>query len=258
MKPQTSRYWLGARGWVVPLMLLVLAEVAMRLTQTQSEALAMPSEVAAAFAETAVNGSLLHASLQTLGAGFGGLMIGCGLGLLVGIWFGLSRLSARLGGLTVQLLMPIPSVALIPLSMMIFGFGYRMEILVVAFTCFFPMLLLTRAAVANVEPRLLEVSKVLGLSMLQQCGKIILPAASPRIFTAFRLVVGIALVVSITVEIAANPYGLGYAMMLAQQNLQPAHMLAFLFWIGLLGWAMNGLLLWLQKFLFVSTTQLGS
>jgi len=132
-----------------------------------------------------------------------------------------------------------------------------MEILVVAFTCFFPMLILTRAAVANVEPRLLEVAKVLDLSLLQQCGKIILPAAAPRIFTAFRLTVGIALVVSITVEIAANPYGLGYAMMSAQQNLQPAHVLAFLFWIGLLGWAMNGLLLRLQKRLFIFTTAPG-
>jgi NitT/TauT family transport system permease protein len=238
------------KGLAVPLALALLAELAMRLSPTQSEALAMPSEVLTALAGSAASGSLWQGSLQTLGAAFGGVALGGVVGLLIGIWFGLSRLSARLAGMTVQLLMPIPSVALIPLSMMIFGFGYRMEIAVVAFSCFFPMLLLTRAAVSQVEPRLLEVAKVMGLGARQTCLKIILPAAAPRIFNALRLVTGIALVVSITVEIAANPHGLGYAMMMAQQNLQPADMLAMLLWIGCLGWALNGAMLRLQGRVF--------
>lgn len=234
------------RGIAVPLALILLAEAGMRVWAVQSEALAMPSEVAVALRQLALGGSLLRESLQTLGAALGGALIGALLGLLTGIWFGLSRLCAGLAELTIQLLMPIPSVALIPLSMMVFGFGYRMEIAVVAFSCFFPMLLLTRAAVMQVEPRLLEVARVMGLNPLQTCLKIILPAAVPRIFNALRLVAGIALVVSITVEIAANPHGLGYAMMMAQQNLQPAEMLATLLWIATLGWLLNAAMLQLQ------------
>ena len=74
-----------------------------------------------------------------------------------------------------------------------------------------------------------------------------LPAALPRIFVAFRLCVGIALVVAVTTEIAANPQGLGYALMNAQQSLRPDLMFAMLLWIGLLGWGLGAGLLWLQR-----------
>lgn len=245
-----SRALNGLRGAVAPLALLLLAEIGMRLAHTQSDALARPSEVLVALWEALNDGSVFQASVQTLGAGGAGLLLGGGLGLAMGLWFGLSKIAGRLSALTVELLKPIPSVALIPIAMLLFGFGYRMEILVVAFTCFFPMLILSQAAVANVEPRMLEMSRVIGLSNLQQVWKIVLPAALPRIFIALRLAVGIALVVAVTVEIAANPYGLGYGLMIAQQSLRPDLMFAFLIWIGVLGWGLNVLMLALQHRLF--------
>jgi ABC-type nitrate/sulfonate/bicarbonate transport system permease component len=62
-----------------------------------------------------------------------------------------------------------------------------------------------------------------------------------------RLGVAIALVVAVTVEIAANPHGMGYAMMIAQQSLDPALMLAWLGWIGAVGFGVNALALKLQR-----------
>lgn len=245
-----NRPSIDLRGWVVPVALLVLTEIALRISGIQSEALARPTEVASALWEALADGSLITATGQTLGSGVAGLLIGGGLGVAIGIWFGLVRRVAHLGALSLELFKPLPSVALIPLSMLLFGFGYRMEILVVAFTCFFPMLILTQAAISHVEPRLLEVSQVLGLPLPQRVWKIVLPAALPRVFVALRLCIGIALVVSITVEIAANPIGLGYGMMIAQQSLRPDLMFAFLFWIGLLGWAMNQVFTKLQDMLF--------
>ncbi|MDP3412682.1 MAG: ABC transporter permease, partial [Polaromonas sp.] len=59
--------------------------------------------------------------------------------------------------------------------------------------------------------------------------------------------VAIALVVAVTVEIAANPHGMGYAMMIAQQSLDPALMLAWLAWIGVVGYAINVAALALQR-----------
>lgn len=245
-----NRPAIDVRGWVVPVALLLLCETALRASGTQSEVLAKPSEVARALCQALTDGSILTATGQTLGAGLAGLLIGGGFGLAVGIWFGLVRRAAHLSALSVELLKPIPSVALIPLSMLLFGFGYRMEIVVVAFTCFFPMLILTQAAISNVEPRLLEVSQVLGLSLSARVWKIVLPAVMPRVFVALRVCIGIALVVSVTVEIAANPYGLGYGMMIAQQSLRPDLMFAFLLWIGLLGWVLNQVFMKLQDVLF--------
>ena len=241
-----TRWW---RGWVVPLALLAAAELAMQ--GVQSYALSSPSAALQALIAQARDGSLWLATLQTLGAALAGLALGGGLGLTLGFWFGLARNAARAGHLSVELLRPVPSVALIPLALLEFGFGWRMEISVVAFTFLWPMLLLTQAAVGQVEPRLLEVGRVLRLSPLQTVLKLVLPAALPRIFVAFRLSAGVALVVAVTVEIAANPQGLGSGMMAAQQSLMPEAMFGLLAWTGLVGWSLSAALEALQRKLFV-------
>jgi NitT/TauT family transport system permease protein len=227
------------RGLALPLTVLLVAEIAMRTRGFNAEVVAPPSEVARALWAALRDGTVLAATWQTLAAALGGLALGGGLGLAAGLWCGLSQRAQRWSALSVELLRPVPSVALIPVAMLAFGFGLRMEITVVAFTCFWPMLLLTQAALRHVEPRLLEVAQVLGLAPLARIGKIVLPAAAPRIFVAFRLGVGIALVVAVTVEITANPQGLGFGLMSAQQNLRPELMFALLLWIGLLGWALS-------------------
>jgi NitT/TauT family transport system permease protein len=238
------------RGIALPAATLLLAEVAARVVGITSESLAAPSDMALAFGEALGDGSLLRATWETVAAAVAGLLAGGLLGLGIGIWFGLSRTARRLALWPVELLRPLPSVAMIPIAMMIFGFGYRMEILVVAFTCFWPMLLLTESAVRHVEPCLYEVAHMLGLTTPARVFKIVLPAALPRIFVAFRLAAGISLVVAVTVEVAANPAGLGYALMLAQQSLHPDLMFALLLWVGFVGWASNCLLLAIQRRLF--------
>ena len=171
---------IDGRGAVLPLALLLAAELGMRATNLHSDALARPSQVLQALWQALGDGSMLAATAHTLGAAGGGLVLGGGLGLVVGVWFGLSALASRLGALTEELLKPVPSVALIPIAMLLFGFGYRMELVVVAFSCFFPVLVLVRAAVNNVEQRLLEMACVIGLSGWQQVCKIVLPAALDR------------------------------------------------------------------------------
>ncbi|MFN5406387.1 ABC transporter permease [Bradyrhizobium sp.] len=137
-----------------------------------------------------------------------------------------------------------------PIALIALGFGYRMEIAIVAFACVWPVLIVTRAAVGGIEPRLIEVARVLRLTQLDRIRKIVLPAALPRIVLAFRLAAGIALIVAVTVEIAINPLGLGAGIMTAQQALRPDLMLAYLVWIGVTGFALNAALTAAQQTLF--------
>ena len=235
------------RPWVVPLLLLAALELYARTVAAGSDAIAPPSAALLAWSGALRDGSLWQATLFTLGSAALGLLIASALGIAGGLLLGLSPRADNSSLLTIELLRPIPSVALIPLAMLVFGFGVRMETAVIAFAAFWPMLILTRAAVRQVEPRLLEVSRVLGLSAWQRGWKIVLPACVPRLFVALRLGVAIALVVAVTVEIAANPNGMGYAMMIAQQSLDPALMLAWLGWIGVVGYVINLLALKLQQ-----------
>jgi len=104
---------LGWRGWVLPVTLLALAEAAMRINPVESDALARPTDVLNAMAQAIANGSVLSLSAQTLAAALAGLALGGGLGLAAGIWFGLSRAAADAAALSIELLRPVPSVALI-------------------------------------------------------------------------------------------------------------------------------------------------
>lgn len=238
------------RGLVVPVSLVVLAEAVACATALQSDSLARPSEVVRAGFGVLVDGTLFFLTAQTLYAATAGLLIGAAIGITLGVLLGLSQIADRLMNVTIECVRPIPSVALIPVALLLLSFGYRMEIAIVAFSTTWPFVLLTRAAVQGVEPRLHEVSRALGFGTLAHVVKIVMPSAFPRLFVAFRLAVGIALIVSITVEITGNPLGLGNALMLAGQSLQPALMLAYLCWIGLIGWAFNAGLVKLQSRFF--------
>lgn len=234
------------KGLLVPMALLLLGEAAMRIWGSTSLSLAAPSDVVLALWRGIADASLLLATSDTLITAGAGLAIGGLIGLMLGILFGLVTTVDRLMEVSVEMIRPIPSVAILPIAMLVFGFGFRMEIAIVAFSCIWPMMLLVRSAMAGIEPRLLEVARTLRLSTWQRLCKIVLPAALPRIVVAFRLAAAMALVVAVTVEIAVNPLGLGYGILVAQQGLQPAVMLAYLVWTGLLGWAINALLSFAQ------------
>jgi NitT/TauT family transport system permease protein len=185
---------------------------------------------------------MLCATVETLSAALGGLFVGASIGIVAGIILGLSGVLNRLMTVPIELVRPVPSVAIIPLFMLIFGLGFRLEIAIVAFSVVWTVLVLTRGAVAGIEPRLLEVARMLGLSRTQAVRKVVLPSALPRIFVALRLAAIVSLIVAVTVEVAVNPLGLGYGMQIAQQALRPEWMFAHLVWLILVGWSFNYLL----------------
>jgi ABC-type nitrate/sulfonate/bicarbonate transport system permease component len=235
---------------LLPVATLMVLEIWARAIDLQSDSLAPPSAVAVALLGAFQDRSIATATRDTLFSAFAGLSIGGAIGLAFGIALGIFNVFDRLMEVTIEAIRPIPSIALLPIALIALGFGYRMEILIVAFACIWPILILSRAAVAGIEPRLMEVSRALRLSPLDQIRKIIIPAALPRIFLAFRLAAGIALIVAVTVEIAINPIGLGAAIMTAQQALRPDLMLAFLVWIGVVGYLLNTSLVVAQRHLF--------
>lgn len=231
------------RPWVIPAALVMIWEVSLFVWPTSSESFAAPHAVIAAMVDALLDGTIMVATLQTLLAAIGGLVVGGAIGLALGVLFGLSRLIDQLLEVTIEAIRPIPSIAILPIAMMIFGFGYRMEIAIVAFASIWPMMIMSRSAVRDLEPRLFDVAKVLKLTPGQTITKLVLPAITGRVFVALRLAAGVALIVAITTEIAANPLGLGAAIMAAQQTFRPERMLALLLWIGLVGYAWNALLL---------------
>lgn len=246
----SARFPALIRACVLPVSLILLAEAAAWITGFRSDSLDRPSRIFLAGLRVMLDGSLLADTLETLAAALGGLVIGLLCGTFLGILLGVNRWLDQAFLFPVEILRSIPIIAILPVPMMIFGLGYRMEIFLVAIATVWPMLLFTRAAIVGMEPRLLEVARVLELGFARTLVKIILPSALPRLFVAFRLSASLALVVAVTVEVTANQLGLGYAMMSASQSLNPDIALAMLVWIAIVGWALNLALVQAQERLF--------
>ena len=228
------------RGALVPLALLVLWEAGGRLGLIPVETVSMPSDIATAIAFGLANGTLLLATTQTLQTALAGLLLATLVGVGVGFTFGLSpllqgvdrRLDARPCG-------QFPPVAFIPLALLVFGFGVPLEISIVAFACVWPVLIVTAAAVRNVEPRLFDVSRMLELSPAKRLKNIVIPATAARIGVGFRIAAGIALAAAIATEIVLNPRGLGFAMTTAQRNQHADILYALILWTGMVGLLFN-------------------
>ena len=230
------RKWLGA---VVPVALLCIWEAIWHIDALRMESVSHPWEVAIAFYRGWLDGSILLLTLQTFESALLGFAIAAAIGVAVGVFLGLAPRAERIVGPSIDLMRPVPSVALIPLALMIYGFGVRMEASIVAFACVWPVLIVTIAAVRSIDPGLLEVARVLQMTAAERTFKIVLPAAAGRIAVGLQLALAISLVVAVTVEIVINPRGLGYGMMSAQQSMHFDKMYAQLLWIGVVGWGLS-------------------
>jgi ABC-type nitrate/sulfonate/bicarbonate transport system permease component len=226
-------------GAVIPVLFFAVWEASSRAGLLTLESLSRPSDMLVAGYAALIDGSLLLATLQTCETALLGLAIAAVVGIAVGAALGLLPTAERIVGPTIEALRPIPAIAFMPLSLMMFGFGVRLEASIVAYACVWPILIVTVAAVRAVEGRLLEVAAVLELPIWKRMLKIVLPAAFARINVGLRVAAAISLVVAVTVEIVLNPRGLGYRLILAEQSLQIGLMWALLVWLCLLGYALN-------------------
>jgi ABC-type nitrate/sulfonate/bicarbonate transport system permease component len=235
------------RGLLLPLGLLIVLELYLRLTGLVTDSLSPPTNIVRALGELILDGRLFHLIGQTLASAFGGLAIAGLLGFVAGTAIGLFPTAGRIVFPTIEALRPIPSVATIPLVLLIVGFGYRLEIVIVAYAAFWPILILTESATRLIERGMLEVARLLGFGFWRILFRIVLPAALPRLVLAVRLALGVALVVAVTVEIVINPQGIGYALMRSQEQLRPDLMYAMIFAVGFLGWGLNALMVRLER-----------
>jgi ABC-type nitrate/sulfonate/bicarbonate transport system permease component len=228
-------------GLLLPFAILVAWQATSGLPGFPIDTLSRPTEIVAALVQAVRDGSLPRATVETLSAAFLGLALGGLVAVPVGFAIGASQRFDRMTNLVMETLRPVPAVAIIPLALLVLGFGIRMEAVVVAFAAFWPIMILARTGMREIDPRLVEVSDALGFGIVDRFRKFLLPGAMRHLFTALNLGLGVALVVAVTVEIVVNPRGLGYELVASQVALKPDRMFAFLVWIAVLGLSLSWL-----------------
>lgn len=182
----------------------------------------------------------------TLGRAFSGFAIALVLALPLGIALGRIRLLRDLAEPVIELIRPLPAIAVIPITMIFFGIGDAAKIAVVVYGAAFPILINAMEAVAGAHPTLSNVARALRLTPFETMVTIDLPAALPQIVAGIRISLALSVLLAVVSEMILSSNGLGTYLIRAQQRFEIADVLASLLVIALTALALNAIMLALE------------
>ena len=188
------------------------------------------------------DGALLNATLATIERMLIGWLLASVIGIVVGTAIGVSPALRGWVQPLLEFIRPLPASAVMPVAIALLGLSPGMVLSVIAFGSVWPVMLATVHGLSSVDPRLKEVSRVLGLSRSAFIVKIGWPHTLPDVLTGMRLSLTIALVLAIVGEMLASQEGLGSNILSAARSFRSPEMFAGVVLLGLIGCVSNALL----------------
>ncbi|WP_067823130.1 ABC transporter permease [Actinomadura kijaniata] len=237
---RTARLALGAAGTVGA---VVTAELVTRLIGDPSQ-VPPATTVLWRAAVLAADGGYLTQVADTLRAWFGGLLLATLGAVALGLVLNATPWLNDAARLVVELLRPIPSLALIPLAIVVFGMPSQSKTALVCYAATWPILINTLYALRDVDPVAKDTLRSFGFGPVSVLARVSLPSAAPFVATGVRISAAVGLVVVVSTELVAGAgEGVGGYLMDAQSGGgRPDLMLAGAVWAGLLGMLVNAAL----------------
>jgi len=248
----STKIKLGARGllllsWLAPVVLVIVWEWLAQAGWLSPQVLPAPSKVARTAFKLATTGTLLNdlgVSLLRASAGFAiGTTVGAALGTLVGF----SRIAEAAIDRSVQMIRAVPFLAVLPLVIVWLGVGETQKIFLVALGVTFPIYINTVLGIRQVDPKLLELGRVQGLSSIQLIRRIILPGALPSILTGVRYALATAWLALVVAETIGAQSGIGFLAMDAREFLRTDVIILTIVIYALIGVAADGIARFLER-----------
>lgn len=198
-----------------------------------------PVEVAEAWLELLGTGQLVAetlVSLRRLAVAYAGAgIVGTSIGLAMARWWPIDRAV----GPIVNSIRAVSGIAWIPLAVVWFGVSEALPIFIIFYGAVFPFVLNAQLALNSIDERLVVAARTLGAGRRQIAFTIILPAAVPYLLTGARVALGLAWMSIVAAELLGAPNGLGFSIQYARMIQQTPKMLAWVFWIGAVGYALD-------------------
>ncbi|MBB4259925.1 aliphatic sulfonate ABC transporter permease SsuC [Bradyrhizobium sp. CIR3A] len=207
----------GLIQWIVPLVIVLVWQLACVTGFVPTRVLPAPTDVVLAGWKLLLSGELVRNIWVSFWRASIGFLIGGGIGFAFGLANGLSQLSAKLTDTTLQMVRNVPHLALIPLVILWFGIDESAKLFLVALGVFFPIYLNTLHGIRTVDPQLIEMGRIYGMSDGELFRRVIFPGALPSIFVGVRFGLGIMWLTLIVAETIAASSGLGYMAMQARE-----------------------------------------
>lgn len=237
-------------GLVVLVGLFGVWELAVATSIVRAEYVPAPSAALGSLVDLFRSGALVENTRHTVVVTLVGWAIAAVLGVALGAALGLLPRVHTGTMASFEALRAVPMVAFVPLAVLVLGFTTTMEVVVAAYAAVWPVLLHTISGLRSPSARLLEVGQVLRLGRLDVVRKIRLPAAVPFVLVGLRLAMAMSLILALVAEMIGNPAGMGAAMVRAGQSLRPDEVFGYIIAVGLLGIALNAVLVALGRLAF--------
>jgi NitT/TauT family transport system permease protein len=236
-----TRILRGATGVAV---LLGLFEVLTRAELVNPTYLPPASTVLGTTASILLDVEFLRNVQGTLTAWAIGLTVATVIAVPIGLLLGSSWKSYLAATTAIEFLRPIPSVALIPLAILLIGRGLEMRVALIAYASIWPILFNTIYGIRDVDPLAKETARAFGFSKAAILRQVSLRWALPFIYTGIRISAAIALILAISTElIAGGGPGIGTWMLRHSETGVPRDLLyAGIVVAGLLGMLINAVM----------------
>lgn len=232
---QLSLVWKESRRFLSPVLLVLFWQIASAGGFVSARILPSPAQLAHTAWGLIKDGALpinLLVSLERASIGFG---LALGIGVILALISGLSRLGEDIIDAPLQILRTLPALALAPLFILWFGIGEEPKILLVTLGALFPIYLNLHKGIRSIDPKFLEMSRTLGLSRSQIIREVVLPGALPDLLLGVRYALGVAWLMLVVAEQVNAESGIGHMMMDAEDFLRTDIILVGLIVYGLLG-----------------------
>lgn len=185
-----------------------------------------------------------------LGDTLAGALVGLAFGIVAGIPLGILTGRFVAAELSVRFLVDFgrafPAVALVAVLLLILGRGIEVKVVLVFVAVVFIIILQTQHGVRSVSASIVDTTHAFRIRGRLFVRKVLLPSAAPSILAGLRLAASVAVLVTISTEVLTGAPGLGASIAEAQVGGNSALAYAYIVYAGLLGYAVNMGLGWLQ------------
>ena len=227
--------WLRRRGGALAIfaLLIVLWEVAVRVTGVKEYLLPPPSKVWTEFwkrHDIVAGGAWV--TTQEILAGYALAVV---VSVPLALWIAYSRFMEQAVYPVIVFLQIVPKIAIAPLFIIWFGFGFTPKLLLVFLLSFFPIVVSSIAGFKSADRDVMDFARTTGAGGIKLFLKIRLPQALPQIFTGLKVGAALAATAAVVAEFVASDRGLGYLLLQYNGNLDTPMVFAVIILLSLIG-----------------------
>jgi NitT/TauT family transport system permease protein len=227
--------WFGKRGGALAIfvLLFVIWEVAVRVTGVKEYLLPPPSKVWTEFWKRhAIVSAGAWVTTQEILAGYA-LAVVVSIPLALAVAY--SRFMEQAVYPVIVFLQIVPKIAIAPLFIIWFGFGFTPKLLLVFLLSFFPIVIASIAGFRAIDPEIMDFVHTTGAGGLRAFAKVRLPYALPEIFTGLKVGAAISATAAVVAEFVASDRGLGYLLLQYNGDLNTQMVFATVMVLGAIG-----------------------